>query len=107
MDADKTYLGLCLRAGGTRIPAAKYRLPQLRPVSPPESEQQPLVESYPNFVCQNKKPERFHVQVLVEEGGFARLRAGRSAALTRHRRVIHSRSPSNPSAQKKPSHLTV
>ena len=33
---------------------------------------------------------------LVGEGGFARLRAGRSAALTRHQRVIHSRSPSNP-----------
>ena len=30
------------------------------------------------------------------EGGFARLRAGRSAALACHRHAIHYRSPSNP-----------
>ena len=30
---------------------------------------------------------------LSGEGGFARLRAGRSAALTRHWRVIHCRPP--------------
>ena len=45
---------------------------------------------------------------LVGEGGFACLRAGRSAALMRRRRIIHFRSPSNPpDEKKKPSHLTV
>ena len=45
---------------------------------------------------------------LVGKGGFACLRAGRSAALMRRRRIIHFRSPSNPpDEKKKPSHLTV
>ena len=33
------------------------------------------------------------------EGGFARLRAGRSAALACHRHAIHYRSPSNPPSE--------
>ena len=58
-----------------------------------------------------KEKERADASIdsfLVGEGGFARLRTGRSAALMRRRRIIHSRSPSNPpDKKKKPSHLTV
>ena len=58
-----------------------------------------------------KEKERADASIdsfLVGEGGFARLRTGRSAALMRRRRIIHFRSPSNPpDKKKKPSHLTV
>lgn len=63
------------------------------------------------FVCREKRKKRANASIdsfLVGEGGFARLRTGRSAALMRRRRIIHSRSPSNPpDKKKKPSHLTV
>ena len=41
---------------------------------------------------------------MVETKGFARLRAGPVAALTCHRHVIHSRSPSNPFDTKRKAH---
>jgi len=44
----------------------------------------------------SKNPNAFAFGFLVGEGGFARLRAGRSAALACHRHAIHYRSPSNP-----------
>ena len=50
-----------------------------------------------------KEKERADASIdsfLVGEGGFARLRTGRSAALMRRRRIIHSRSPSNPPDKK-------
>ena len=63
------------------------------------------------FVCREKRKRTSqckHRLVPGGEGGFARLRTGRSAALMRCRRIIHSRSPSNPpDKKKKPSHLTV
>ena len=52
-------------------------------------------ESVIVFVEHKKIIQSFN-WMMVEEGGFARLRAGRSAALTRHRRVIQYRSPSSP-----------
>lgn len=56
------------------------------------------------FVCREKRKKRANASIdsfLVGEGGFARLRTGRSAALMRRRRIIHSRSPSNPPDKKR------
>jgi len=47
----------------------------------------------------NEKSDLLSQVALVGEGGFARLRAGRSAALACHRHAIHCRSPSNPPSQ--------
>ena len=57
------------------------------------------------FAWWDKKNELiFTSSFLVGEGGFACLRAGRSAALMRRRRIIHFRSPSNPPDEKKNRH---
>ena len=60
---------------------------------------------FPSFLCESPPlrmgglsycPKKLSLYP-VEEDGFARLRAGRSAALACHRHAIHYRSPSNPS----------
>jgi len=54
------------------------------------------LHALPFFRLQKDSPTEVELSFLVERNGLACLRAGPLAALTRPRRVIHSRSASSP-----------